>query len=90
MDPVSPYPRPNLQGGGPACPQCSSTQTKAIKYTWWGGVLGPKLLNLQKCEACRFQFNRQTGKSTRNAVIVYNVVIIVVTIAIVVAARSAL
>ncbi len=59
MDNPSPYPRQNFQGSGIACPQCSSTNTKEVKYTWWGGLVGPKIMNLQKCESCRFQFNRK-------------------------------
>lgn len=72
--PVSPYPR---NPGGSICPQCNSADTKEVKYTWWGGILGPKLMNLQKCNACRFQFNRATQKSVMNAIIVYNVVALV-------------
>jgi transposase-like protein len=32
------------------------------------------MMSLQKCEACRFQFNRSTGKSVKNAIIAYNLV----------------
>lgn len=75
--PISPYPRPNLEGSGPACPQCSGTNTKEVKYTWWGGVLAPKMMNLQKCEACGYLFNRSTRKSVKNAIIAYNLVALV-------------
>lgn len=87
---VSPYPRPQLQGDGPACPKCSSNQTKVVKYTWWGGVLAPKLMNLQKCDACNFLYNRNTRKSVTTAIWVYNIVVIVVTLSIVFAVASAL
>jgi hypothetical protein len=59
---------------GPVCPGCSSRATKKVKYTWWGGVLGPGLFNLMKCESCRCQFNGKTGKPALKAIIVYNVV----------------
>jgi hypothetical protein len=79
-----------MQGDGPACPKCSSTSTSPVKYTWWGGVLGPKLMNLQKCESCRFQFNRSTNKGVANAIIVYNVVVIAVSLLILLAVWQAL
>lgn len=72
----SPYPRPDLDHGtGPACPQCGSRATKKVKYTWWGGLVGPSLFSLMKCEACKCQFNGKTGKPALQAIIVYNVVI---------------
>lgn len=76
--PVVDYPRPHLQGGGPACPSCGSTQTKEVKYTWWGGLVGPKMMNLQKCENCRIQFNRKTNKNALNAIIAYNMVALLI------------
>lgn len=39
-------------------------------------------MNLQKCESCRFQFNRKTNRGVANAIIVYNVVVIVVSLVI--------
>lgn len=91
--PISPYPRPNMQepfGGGPSCPQCNSANTKEVKYTWWGGIVGPKMMNLQHCNACGFQFNRATRKSTRNAVIAYNLVALVLALVIFAAVRLSL
>jgi hypothetical protein len=79
---ASPYLRPTMQGSGPACPQCSSTRTSEVKYTWWGGILGPKMMNLQKCEDCRFHFNRKTNKGVANAIIVYNLVVVAVSLVI--------
>jgi len=66
------YPRPN----GAVCPQCSASPAKEIKYTWWGGLLGPKMMHLHKCQSCGFQFNAQTGKATKNAIIAYNLVVL--------------
>ena len=93
MDPsvppvASPYPRPELQGSGPKCPKCGGTQTKKVGYTWWGGVLGPKLMNLHKCQACKFQFNAKTGKSVSTAIWIYNLVAIAIAIVIIIAIRG--
>jgi hypothetical protein len=79
----SPYPRPDLeQASGPVCPACGCRATKKVKYTWWGGVVGPGLFNLMKCDACRCQFNAKTGKTALKAIIVYNVVVFGVAFAI--------
>ncbi len=76
--PVVNYPRPHLEGQGPICPKCQGNQTREVKYTWWGGLVGPKMMNLQKCEACRFQFNRKTNKGVLNAIIAYNVILLAI------------
>jgi hypothetical protein len=31
-------------------------------FTWWGGILGPKLLNHAVCKACRLGFNAKTRR----------------------------
>lgn len=59
---------------GTRCPQCRSTRLKDPKFTWWGGLLGPKLLKHRVCSDCGFGFNRETGLGNRNKVIVYVVV----------------
>lgn len=45
-------------------------------------------MNLQKCTACKFQFNRVTNKGVMNAIIVYNVIILVVALTILFFVRS--
>jgi hypothetical protein len=40
-------------------------------FTWWGGILGPKLLNHHVCGACGFGFNGSTGKSNSTAIGIY-------------------
>lgn len=58
-----------------ACPHCGSQAWEPVKFTWWGGLLGPKLLHHTKCSQCRKTFNSKTGKSNTTAVILYQVVI---------------
>jgi predicted Zn-ribbon and HTH transcriptional regulator len=50
------------------CPKCGSGLISPVKYTWWGGVLGPKLLHHTKCNACNFKYNA-------NGIIIYSVVL---------------
>ena len=56
------------------CPKCGSTDAKKIKYTWWGGALGPSIFNLVKCNSCGTQYNSKTGKSAQTAVLIYTLV----------------
>ncbi|MBK7884146.1 MAG: hypothetical protein IPJ81_10395 [Chitinophagaceae bacterium] len=60
------------------CPKCSSLLIKPVKYTWWGGVIGPKLLHHTKCEECKYTFNSKTRKSNKNGIIIYSVIVFVV------------
>jgi transposase-like protein len=57
------------------CPKCGSSDVKKVSFTFWGGALGPRLLHHTKCNNCGTTFNRQTGKSNTNAIILYNVVL---------------
>jgi transposase-like protein len=63
------------------CPQCGSKTVSKVKYTWWGGVLGPKLLHHTKCEDCKYTFNSKTGKSNTPGIVIYSLVIFVVAFA---------
>jgi uncharacterized protein (DUF983 family) len=56
------------------CPKCGSGNCTPITFTWWGGVLGPKLMNHTKCNQCGSTFNRKTGKSNGTAILIYNLV----------------
>ena len=60
------------------CPKCNSGLVSPVKYTWWGGLLGPKLLHHTKCNSCKYTYNSKTRKSNTNAIIIYSVVIFAV------------
>jgi hypothetical protein len=60
------------RGSGPGfCPSCGSGEFKAEGFTWWGGVLGPKLLKHVTCRGCGTGFNSSTGKSNNTAIGIY-------------------
>jgi transposase-like protein len=63
------------------CPKCSSSQVEKVGFTWWGGMLGPRLLTHVKCKDCGTAFNGKTGGSNTGAIITNNVVIGVIVIA---------
>lgn len=64
------------------CPKCGSTLTSPVKFTWWGGILGPKLFHHTKCNACGYTYNSKTRNSNTPAIIIYSVVLFVIAFAI--------
>jgi hypothetical protein len=54
-----------------ACPRCRSANVYKPGFTFWGGVLGPKLLNHTVCRACGYGFNGKTGRSNSTRIAVY-------------------
>src|SRR5262245_21157001 len=56
------------------CPKCKNTSATKVRFTWWGGALGPKLFNVVQCTRCSTRFNGKTGGSLTNVIIVYQVV----------------
>ena len=57
------------------CPKCRQSDARQLSFTWWGGVLGPKLLTHVKCQSCGAKYNGKTGKSNTTNIIIYSVVI---------------
>lgn len=60
------------------CPRCGSPDIQPVKFTWWGGLLGPKLLNHTKCTECRYTFNSKTRRSNTPGIIIYSAVLFAV------------
>ena len=60
---------------GLSCPRCQGVNVHKPTFTWWGGILGPKLFNHAVCNGCGFGFNAKTGKSNTNNIIIYYAVI---------------
>ncbi|MBK7434652.1 MAG: hypothetical protein IPI66_12675 [Chitinophagaceae bacterium] len=56
------------------CPKCGSLNVEAVKYTWWGGWLGPKMFHHTRCGDCQFRFNRKTRKSNTVPIIIYSLI----------------
>jgi hypothetical protein len=63
------------------CFNCKNTTATKVRFTWWGGALGPKLFNVVQCTKCRTRFNGKTGGSLTNVIIVYQAIAFVVAIA---------
>jgi transposase-like protein len=63
-----------LNPTGTVCPLCGSPHSRKVKFTWWGGALGPALFSHVKCLACGAAYNSKTGKSNTAAVTLYVVI----------------
>jgi hypothetical protein len=57
------------------CPKCGTSAAERVKFTWWGGVLGPKLLNHVKCSSCGTRYNGKSGKSNGTGIAIYFAVV---------------
>ncbi len=57
------------------CPQCNASAAQKVNFTWWGGVLGPRVLKHVKCGSCGKGYNGKTGKDNLNGIIIYSVVV---------------
>jgi hypothetical protein len=57
------------------CPKCGSSDVKKVGYTWWGGMIGPRLMNHTKCNHCGTTYNGKSGKSNAMGIILFNVAI---------------
>jgi hypothetical protein len=53
------------------CPHCSHADAARIRFTAWGGLIGPRLLSLVKCAACGLQYNAKSGQPVEKAIRVY-------------------
>lgn len=54
-----------------SCPKCGSTSIEKVKFTWWGGALGPSMFAHVKCNNCGIQFNGKTGQSNQTNIVIY-------------------
>ena len=60
------------------CPKCSQSAAQKVSFTWWGGLIGPKILTHVKCGMCGTGYNGKTGKDNTTNIIIYSVVVIVI------------
>ena len=66
------------------CPGCRQDVVPVpITFTWWGGVLGPRLLSHVRCPGCSTRFNGKTGAANTTAIAIYLVIVGLVSFALV-------
>ena len=59
------------------CPKCGGASER-LKFTWWGGVLGPRILSHVKCASCGHKFNGKSGKDNTTGIIIYSAIVAIV------------
>ena len=75
--------------GGVCCPRCRNPYSTKVGFTWWGGLIGPRILNHVKCAGCGYAYNGKTGKPNTTAILVYTLVVLGIVIALMVFAAVA-
>ena len=58
-----------------SCPKCNAGGAERMSFTWWGGVIGPKVLTHVKCPGCGHAYNGKTGRDNTNGIIIYSVIV---------------
>ena len=43
------------------CPKCGSKRWSKVGFTWWGGLVGPAIFSMVRCNKCSTSFNRKRG-----------------------------
>ena len=90
--PSNPYQPPQVPAGQPMfppgagsggtpfapCPSCGNGYATKVSFTWWGGLIGPKLFSHVKCNRCGTAYNGKTGKSNTTNIVIYTVVLVVI------------
>ncbi len=61
------------------CPRCGCTYAEPVKFSWWGGMLGPKLFTHVKCCNCTACYNGKRGTWNTANITAYMVVSLVFT-----------
>ena len=56
------------------CPKCQQSNAQQMSFTWWGGIIGPKVLTHVKCQTCGATFNGKSGKDNTTNIVIYSVV----------------
>jgi len=58
------------------CPKCQQDVVPSpVGFTWWGGLIGSKIINHVQCPMCSARFNGKTGGDNTGAIAIYMVVV---------------
>lgn len=53
------------------CPGCGGGPLKDPSFTLWGGVVGHKILGVERCDSCRKWWVKKTGQPGGTRVMIY-------------------
>jgi hypothetical protein len=65
------------------CPRCRRPDPEKVNFTWWGGMIGPRLFKHVKCGGCGLAYNGKSGQSNTTNIVLYSVVLGVISLVIV-------
>lgn len=72
LPPFSPgFPQPPGTEVFAPCPQCRCPYAKRVRWTFWGGALGPRLFTHVRCSHCRQAYNGKTGQWNTTNILIY-------------------
>lgn len=71
------------------CPRCGCNYAERVKFSWWGGVLGPKLFTHVKCCNCAAAYNGKHGTWNTTNIVIYSVIATILSAVVVVLALVA-
>ena len=46
-----------------------------MSFTWWGGLIGPRILTHVKCPRCGHAYNGKSGKDNTTGIVIYSCVV---------------
>jgi hypothetical protein len=72
------------------CPKCRIAGAERMSFTWWGGLIGPRVLTHVKCPGCGHAYNGKTGRDNTTGIIIYSVIVGIVVLGFVVVLIAAM
>lgn len=60
------------------CPYCRGEAVHPVRFTAWGGIIGPLVFSLVKCGKCGSHFNGRNGRCVKKAIRLYTLTTLVV------------
>ncbi len=72
----APRQRKRRKSGGEwaECPNCGATDATRVRWTFWGGLIGPMIINTVRCNDCGTKYNGIHGDSNTTRIVIYFVV----------------
>ena len=55
-----------------------------MSFTWWGGIIGPRVLTHVKCPGCGYGYNGKSGKDNTTGIVIYSIIVGIVVLGFVV------
>jgi len=71
------------------CPKCGASDATRVRWTWWGGLVGPMIINTVRCNDCGTKYNGVHGDSNTTRIVIYTAVAAVISLVIIGAAVAA-